>query len=143
LRTGFTLIEVAVSTVLLGLGVAALLMATGASTEVDGQGRQLSQGLFLAEQLHEYCLKVDNIDNLANVSFSPPIDGTGAQVSPMSDWTQEMSVAYIDPDNLSAAPVFDASQPGYIPYSDARYVRCRILFKGQPVVTTEWIMMRK
>ena len=50
-KKGFTLIEVLISTVLVGIAIAALLAANTCFTNVNGESLKLSNAEFLTEQI--------------------------------------------------------------------------------------------
>jgi prepilin-type N-terminal cleavage/methylation domain-containing protein len=55
-RGGFTLIEVAVATTIVGVGLAALMVSVESSTRVNDAGGKLAQGTFLAQEIREWTL---------------------------------------------------------------------------------------
>lgn len=126
-NSGFTLIEAAVATVVIGLGVVALMHCLGAGTRVNAEGREITQAVFLAQEIREWTLRlpfsdpdpgdahrppgpdapnspsvvVDDLDDLMNYTFCPPRNGMGGPITTMADWSQQVLFEWRDPDNLS------------------------------------------
>jgi prepilin-type N-terminal cleavage/methylation domain-containing protein len=119
-KRGFSLLEVLVATILVGLAIAALVTANGAFTMANGAGTELSTAEFLIEQLRELtalCPVVDpdtgaaafgpeepnlagydDVDDFDGASFSPPIDASRNSLNNFSAYTQQVTV-----ENVSAA----------------------------------------
>jgi Tfp pilus assembly protein PilV len=124
-RGGFTLIEAALTTMIVGLGTVAMmgLFTTGVSTA--NQAANLTTAVDLAENIHEACDRLpfaasnnawgipngstiatlmtgnSNITWLDGQTFSPPIDATGTSVRSLSGWSQVVSVNSVSPTNVS------------------------------------------
>lgn len=141
-QRGFTLIEVAICVVLLGIGILALLVATGSSTAVNGAGKDLSQAVFLAQEFREYCFNRE-IDTISSARHEPPINGLGNALSGYDGWAQNIRAWYMNPDDLSMIGTDDPSQPNYIDESDIKYIECDIERNGQRVFSTGWFVVRK
>ena len=159
-RGGFSLMEVAVTTVIVGVGVTSLLLSVGSGTRVNGGAQELTQAVFLAQEIREWTVKlpfsdpdpadagnppgpdgtsplvfVDDLDDLMNVTFSPPRGGTGQPLNALTGWSQRITITWRDPDDLSAVV-----SPGA---SDIVYVQVEILRRGKLVYTTGWIVARR
>jgi prepilin-type N-terminal cleavage/methylation domain-containing protein len=101
---GFSLIEVAVATVIIGLGVTALLMSVGAGTQINDNAQELTQASFLAGEVREWATNQTfaNLSALANpTTFSPPQDGSGNVITDMAGWSQTVSITWRDGANLN------------------------------------------
>ncbi len=157
---GFTLIEVAVATVIVGVAVVALLTAVGAHTRVNDAGAKLSEGSFLAQEIREWTLTlpftdpdhgdagnppgpdgtspqsfVDDLDDLMDVTYSPPRDGMGYELYGMDGWSQTISMTWRDPNDI-ATPVADGG-------SDLVCVQVQVSFQGTPVVSRNWLVANR
>ena len=55
---GFSLIEVAVATAIIGLGIVAMIVSTRSGTDINGASREMTQALFLANEIREWTLKL-------------------------------------------------------------------------------------
>lgn len=126
-RRGFTLIEAALVTVIIGVGVLAMMQLLAAGTMSNIESTELTTGLNLANNIRELTQSLkyaesdttthwgleidqgetkftaDDLDDLDGQSFSPPIDarriGLGKS---FTDWKQEIAVAAVDPNNLKS-----------------------------------------
>jgi hypothetical protein len=134
-RRGFTLIEAALATMIVGLGVVAMLQLLTVGTMANLEGGKVVTGLNLARNVREFSLPLkfksptnptgwgvdggeslsnpkgwDDIDDLAGVTFDPPIDGAGNQMTNYPGWKQKVTVQTVDPDNVRLATT-NGSQP--------------------------------
>src|SRR4051795_8581358 len=77
LRRGFTLIEAAIVTVIVGVGVVGMLQLLAAGTMANTDSTELTTAMNLAANMHEMSLSVPykNIMTLDGRTFTPPIDG--------------------------------------------------------------------
>jgi len=157
---GFTLIEVAVAAVIIALAVTALMASLAAGTRANRAGQQLTQAVFLAQEIREWTIKlpfsdtdpgdvgnppgpdgsdpqdyVDDLDDLINVTYSPPHDGRGVALSSMAGWSQAISLTWRNPDNLSVTVA-----PGA---SDIIHVQVVVSYRGQPMLTAGWLVARR
>ena len=96
-NSAFSLIEVLIASVLVGLAIAALVVANGAFTMANGAGADLSTAEFLVEQIREMTTALpvsepdvtawtsfgpeeaspadyDDVDDFDNATFSPPVN---------------------------------------------------------------------
>lgn len=130
-RGGFTLIEVALTTVILGLGSVAVLGLLSTGTGANQQAAMLTTAVHLADNIHEMCdqltlpssgvwgiptgytmsslMTSGNITWLDGYTFdgtaSPatgPVDATGAVVPNMSGWQQVVAVNCLNSGNMTA-----------------------------------------
>ncbi|MGC9454413.1 MAG: type IV pilus modification PilV family protein [Phycisphaerae bacterium] len=155
---GFTLIEVAIATAMIGVAIVALLTALAAGTRTNSAGRDLSQAVFLSQAVREWTLTlpytdpdpadegnppgpdgsdpqyfVDDLDDLLNVTYSPPRNSMGQELTDMIGWSQVISVTYREPDDLET--VVTAR-------TDVARVEVTIEHNGQDVLTTGWLVTR-
>ena len=101
---GFSLIEVAVATVIIGLGVSALLLSVGAGTRVNDDAQELTQASFLAGEVREWASNQTfaNLSALASpTTYNPPRDGSGNAITDMAGWSQKISFTWRDGANLN------------------------------------------
>lgn len=162
---GFTLVEAAIATAIVGTGVVALLHALAAGTRVNQEGRHITQAVFLAQEVREWTLQlpfsdpdpgtednppgsdgaspltwVDDLDDLMNVTFTPPRvqlprDHVGDTLYEMGDWSQTILMEWRDPNSLTTAV-----PPGN---SDVVSVTVIITYKGREILTTNWLVTRR
>jgi len=153
-----TLIEIAVATAIIGIGVAAIMVAATSTTLVSDAGRKLTQAIFLAQEVREWTLKlpfsdpdpgdednppgpdgaenpqtaVDDLDDLMDVTYSPPRDGQGVAISDMTGWSQKFTLTWRNRDNLAQTVAAGAS--------DVINVQVQIEYRGRNILTTSWIV---
>jgi len=161
-RKGFSLIEVAVSTAIIGLGVAALMVSVGSQTRVNGAGKKITQAAFLAQELREWTLRlpfsdpdphdagnppgpdgtdpayfVDDLDDLygyngAGVTYCPPRDGQGSSVADLTDWTEHISLQWVHEGDPSVVVEPGASRMVFVTLTVSHRTEC--------VLTTGWLV---
>lgn len=153
-RFGFTLIEVLISTLLIGLAIAALLAANGSSTRVNSAGVDMTTAEFLLEQIRELTavlppidpetgtttfgpeepnlVDYDDVDDFNSVTaLCPPIDATRTSLTALSSFSQQISVENVSANNFSQT-VADHSSP---------FIRVTVSVRqnGDEVCTGSWI----
>jgi len=120
---GFSLIEVLIAIMLVGLAVASLMAANGAFTQANGAGTDLSTAEFLIEQIRELTALLpvidpesetstfgpeggetlgtyDDLDDFDNASFSPPINSERAALPEVGAFTQQVTVENVSASNF-------------------------------------------
>ena len=159
-RRGFSLVEVAIATALLGIGIAALVVASRSSTQVNAAGRDTTQATYLAQEVREWTLKlpfsdqdpgdagnppgpdgsdpqqfVDDLDDLMDVTYSPPRDAEGVPMYTLAGWSQHITLEWRAPDSLGTTVA-----PGS---TDVVRVTVTVAHNGQTVLTTGWLVTRR
>lgn len=129
---GFTLIEVLIATILVGLAIVALLGANSSFTMANGVGTDMSTAEFLAEQIRELTamLPVDDVDDFNGRTFSPPI---AADKSPLTGFASFSQVVTVD--KVLASDLDQTTNNA----SDFVRVTVRVLQNGRQVVSSSWI----
>lgn len=154
----FTLIEVIVATIMIGIAIVALVGSSQAFTQSNGFGIDLSNAEFLIEEIREMTTSMlvidpetgtatfgsesgetsvslyDDLDDLDGMSFSPPIDIYGNSLTNMSKYTQQITVQNVNANNF-AATVSDHS-------SDFVRITVTILANGNEISSASWIRAR-
>src|SRR5213079_2572172 len=109
-RRGFTLIEAAIVTVLVGVGVVSIIELLAVGSNANRISQNTVSAVNLASSIHELSLALaytdpqspghwgvengealatyDDIDDLDGQSFSPPIDARRQTISNLTNWTQ-------------------------------------------------------
>lgn len=165
---GFTLIETALATIIVGVGVLALVAAQQAFHAQNGWSTHASIALRLGNEIREMTLNLpqhdpvtdleiwgaepgeatfedyDDLDDFDNISFSA-LDGSGPinaqrEIIPnMDGWAQVVDVFNVNPQDIAAVPIGNGE-------SDMMMVRVTITYLGPgdlepaPVVTTvSWL----
>lgn len=121
-RKGFTLIEVLIATVLVGLAIAALLLASQSFTMANASGADLSTAEFLIEQIRELTALLpvidpeggtttfgpeeaglaayDDLDDFDGATFSPPINAGRAVLNNFAAFSQQVTVENVNASNF-------------------------------------------
>ncbi len=146
-----------IATVLIGIAVASLIVATGAFTQVNAAGIDLSTAEFLIEEIRELTASIDVIDPQSGTAtfgvesgetlatyddlddfnaktFSPPIDINRTQLSNFSVFSQVVTVENVSTSNLT---VTVANHSTYFVR-----VNVQILVNNQMVSQSSWIRTR-
>jgi prepilin-type N-terminal cleavage/methylation domain-containing protein len=136
MRSGFTLIEICVATVIIGVAVTALMTGIASGTRVNDAGQNLTEAIFLTQEVRECTLKLpySSVAGLGGTTYSPPIDGRGQTIGQLSGWSQAVAVAYMNP----ASPTTVSGGP-----SDVILVTVTISRNNAQVMSTSWLVARK
>ena len=155
---GFTLIEVLMASAIVGIGMAALLTAAHSHTQANGRGRDVTQATFLAEGIREWTLTlpfrdpdtpdnspgsdgsspqvwVDDLDDLMDVTYSPPRDALGVEMSDLDNWSQTITMTWRDPANLETEVTAGSS--------NIVHVEVTIVHNSESVLTTSWLIVER
>lgn len=148
---GFTLIEVLIATILVGLAIAALLGANSSFTMANGVGTDMSTAEFLAEQIRELTTMLpvvdpqtptsfgaeeatlaiyDDVDDFNDLTFSPPIDANRDVLDEFPAFSQVVTV-----DKVLASELDQTTNSA----SDFVRVTVQVLQNGRQVVSASWI----
>jgi prepilin-type N-terminal cleavage/methylation domain-containing protein len=120
LNSGFSLIEVLIAIILVGLAIASLVAANSSFTKANAAGTELSTAEFLVEQIRELTTLLpvidpntgdsmfgpeeailadyDDLDDFDGASFSPPINADREVLNDFAAFSQQITV-----ENVSAA----------------------------------------
>lgn len=101
-----TLIEAALTTVIVGVGVMSMMQLLAAGTVANVDSTNQTTALNLAKNIREATLMMsyDDVVAMDGEVFSPPLDSLRNIVNGMDNWTQTVEVDYIDKDNLDGPP---------------------------------------
>jgi Tfp pilus assembly protein PilV len=102
-RRGFTLIEAAMTTVIIGLGVVAMLELLARGTMVNVHGTEITTAMNLAKNIRERTLQApfDTLTSFNGQSITPPVDSRGVTLSGLTGWQQQIAVQPVDPERLT------------------------------------------
>jgi Tfp pilus assembly protein PilV len=100
---GFTLIEAAMTTAIIGIGVVALLELLAAGTRSNVNASELVTATNLAKQVRERTLlkTFDEVRALNGANEDPPKDAAENEIKQLSGWQQSIKVTPVDPGRLS------------------------------------------
>lgn len=158
-KSGFTLIEALIATVLIGVAIAALITSNVAHTQANAYGMHTSTAEFLIEEIRAMTLPMafvepdevvdtfgpddgevdagdyDDLDDFDGVTFSPPVDVNGNNLNDFSEYSQIITVESVDPADFTAV-VDDLG-------SSIVRVSVSIVMNGKEVGSTSWIITEK
>jgi prepilin-type N-terminal cleavage/methylation domain-containing protein len=118
-ENGFTLIEVLIAIILIGLAIVSLISANGAFTQANGAGLELSTSEFLIEQIRELTTVLpvidpntgiatfgpeasetladyDDLDDFNGATLSPPISADRNALTDLSAYSQQITVENVN-----------------------------------------------
>jgi len=98
IKNGFTLIEILIAVLLIGLSVVALVASNISFTQANGFGADLSTAEFLVQQIRESTamVKYSDLFSLDGSSYNPPKGTNGEDLNDFSEFTQHITVENVD-----------------------------------------------
>jgi prepilin-type N-terminal cleavage/methylation domain-containing protein len=153
---GFSLVEVMIAVMLVGLSITALVVASNSFTMANGVGADISTAEFLVEQIRELTTLLpvvdpqtttttfgpeeaslasyDDIDDFDTATFSPPINSNRATLNDLAGFSQQVTVQNLSSANFDAV-VADHSSP---------FIRITVDIRqnGQLISSANWIRAR-
>ena len=155
-RGGFSLIEVLIAILLVGLAIASLVAANIAFTKANGAGADLSTAEFLVEQIRELTTLLpvvdpqstattfgpeeaslagyDDLDDFDGANFSPPISADRAVLNAFAGFSQRITVENVSPSNFEQV-VGDHS-------SSFVRVTVKVFLNSNEISSASWIRAR-
>ena len=159
-RAGFTLIEVLLAVIILGMGITASIHTIMSGTTMSMDSDKMTTANFLASEVGEwtrtlpfsdqdpsdwlnppgpdsegpYGPYVDDVDDLLGATFSPPLNAAGVPIKGMDGWSQKILMTWRDRSNPSIEV-----DPGT---SDLIYIQAVIAFRGEVILSTGWLLAR-
>jgi Tfp pilus assembly protein PilV len=135
-RRGFTLIEAALTTMIVGVGLVATMQLLAAGTTSNIDGANTTTGVNLARNMRELTLKSTfaEVRAMNGQTHNPPLDSRGTAVVGFDNWTQSMVVQPVDRNRLSA-DIVD-------PDPQAVRVTARVHNNGDYVTELTWYRFR-
>ena len=136
-KNGFTLIEVLVAIILVGIAIASLVAANSSFTKANAAGTDLSTAEFLVEQIRELTAmtEYDNLhNNLDDQIFTPPINASGEILNNFAAFSQHAKV-----ENVSAS---DFEQVEIDHSSDFVRVTVKVFLNSKEITSAIWIRAR-
>jgi len=128
---GFTLIEVMFSILIVGLGIAALMLLLGSCTLVNAYGNHLSDGVFLCEQIRSLTDEqtFDNLLNLNGQTFNA-VDSSGNPVPGLEAYQQTLQAQAVNPDDFTV----------YVgPDAEAVVLTTIVTYAGKEINRMSWL----
>jgi len=153
---GFSLIEVLAATMLIGLAIVSLLVASRSYTDVNGSAAEMSTAEFLTEQIRELTTMLDvidaqsgtdyfgaeesnvadydDVDDFDGANFSPPIAIDRAPLSVFSAYSQSITVENVNASDFEEVVADHASN----------FVRIsvKIYLNSKEISSASWLRAR-
>ncbi len=154
-RRGFTLLDAALATIIVGVGVMAEMQLLATGTTANYIGAEQTTAVNLAKNIREMCLNLDFVDpgnpnnwggdasqfssnpssvvglnDLAGVTFCPPVDSRKVPIAGWTVWQQAVNVQTANP-NLLTASAPNGSEP-------VVQITVTVSHLGQPFYTLTW-----
>ena len=131
-RVGFSLIEVLVAVILIGLAIAALVVAGNSFTRANAAGAELATAEFLVEQIRERTamLPYGDLYSFADKNFCPPIGADGTVLNDFAAFTQKVKVKNVSASDLGQVVGYDS---GFIRIS------VEVTLNSRPISSISWV----
>ena len=132
-KKGFTLVEVLVAVVIIGIALVGLMAANGSFTTNNAYGLELSTSEFLIEQIKEMTtlLQYDNLHSLDEVVYNPPKNADGEDLTDLGAFSQQIIVENVSASDFQTVVADDST--AFI------RVTVRILFNSKLVNSASWL----
>lgn len=134
-RGGFTLIEAAIVTAIVGIGIVGLLELLAAGSMANINSKQLTTAVFLANNVNEMMQGQDYTTlkaNFDNKTYSPPKDGRGVDLVGFNNWKQIIDVSYVLPNRLTTIVPDSQVEP-------TSRVTVKIVANDEIIYQTQWV----
>ena len=168
-RRGFTLIEAALTTVIVGLGILSMVELFAACTAQNAAANRMTTAMLLTSHIQE-CMAglpfndpfnpghfgpeigetlatFNDVDDFDGSRFNPPIDSTRKPLPAQSQYTQVISVMPVYTNQLSVNTNETTPTIAKTTYTGAVRVRVKILYQRTPADTAtevyraDWIRL--
>ena len=165
-RSGFSLIEVLIAMLLIGLAVASLMAANTALTRANGAGTDLSTAEFLLGEIRELTALLavvdpetgvstfgpetgealadfDDLDDFDGAVFSPPINAERDVLNGSAAFSQQITVENVSASDFEQVVIdIDYSKVPPVYGSDFVRVTVRVLLNSQEITSASWLRTR-
>jgi len=159
---GFSLIEVLVAIVLVGIAIASLVAANISFTKANAAGTELSTAEFLAEQIRELTIllpvvdpetdiskfgpevgettladydDLDDFDGFNSTTLGAPIDAQRQPLNEFASYSQQVTVENVSATNFEQVVADHSSaNPQYFVR-----VTVKVLLNSEEVVSADWV----
>ena len=129
---GFSLIEVLVASVIIGIAIVGLLLSNGTLTQANGAGINISTAEFLSEEVKSRTapMAYDDLPGFAG-TYNPPQDVYGIGLTNFSTFSQQVTVENVSNSDFTVVVGAGAS--------DFLRITVTILQGGNQISSTHWI----
>ncbi len=135
-KKGFTLVEVLVAIILVGLAIASLVSASISHTAINGSGADLSTAEFLLQQAKELTVltKYNVLNGFDDATYSPPKGTNGQNLTAFDAFTQNITVQNVSKTDFGQV-VADGT-------SDFVRITVTIVLNSKTITSASWIRAR-
>ena len=157
-KNAFSLPEVLIAVILVGIAIASLIVANRSLTQANSAGTNISTAEFLIEQIREltvllpivdpqtqmstfgpeagetYLIGYDDLDDFDGANFSPPISAEKQTLNDFAAFRQQITVENVNSSNFEQV-VADHT-------SSFVKVTVKILLNSKPISSASWIRAR-
>ncbi len=133
-KQGFTLIEVLVAIIIVGIALVSLIAANSSFTTTNGYGVELSTSEFLIQQIREMTTLTaySDLHNFDDPNpICPPVNANGEDLAEFGAFSQQITV-----ENVSASDFQTVVADGSTPFVR---VTVTIRLNSKPVSSASWI----
>ena len=134
---GFTLIEAAIVTAIVGIAIVGMLQLMAAGSMANAESAEGTTAVNLANNINEM-LKGADYSTLQstydNRTYSPAVDATGGAMSSFSNWEQVVSVKYVDHNRVTSEVPDTQVEP-------TSRVTVTVKHNGNVVYTVSWLVV--
>ena len=132
---GFTLMEVLITSMIIAVGITAVMAAIGSGTRINEAGVSLTKAGFLTQEIREWSINLADLDSLTSVTYSPPRNSLGVELTDMPGWSQDLTVTWRSSTDLDVI-VPSAS-------SDIAHIQLAVRHNEELILSADWLVMRK
>jgi len=137
-KQAFTLIEVLIAIILVGLAIASLLGANLAFTRANGSGAELSTAEFLIEQIRERTTLVSyaNLPTFDDKTYSypnGPIGSNGEVLNDFANYSQQITVQNVILNNMDFQTVVSDGSSNFV------RITVKIFLSGKEISSACWL----
>lgn len=132
-KNGFSLVEVLIAVMFVGLAMVALMAGNGAFTQANAVANEMSIAEFLTEQVKERTVlrAFETLNSFDGVTYSPPQDAKGDVLNDFAAYSQKITVENVSNANFTQT-VADGS-------SSFIRVTVKVCLGTKEVSSTSWI----
>lgn len=158
---GFTLIEILLAVVILGVAFVAFLSAMQTGIHTGAESSDLTKAMLYAREMREWTRSlpfhdtdaadadnpvgpdvvtngvpfVDDVDDLLGATFSPPRDSFGNEITDATEWSETVTLIW----KSEADPTVTVADGA----SNLIFVEVTIKKNGETILTTNWLRAKE
>ena len=133
---GFTLIEAAIVTAIVGFGIVGMLTLIASGSMANTESTELTTAMGLAGNIHEMSASTpygSMLTKFKSYTKKPPVDAKENTISELPNWAQIVKFQYVDPNNITLV-VPDATAPA------TGRMTVTITHSNRLIYTTSWLV---